>query len=76
LENPIRFLRPKIGSRNDQTIAYWTSNNDVQIICGCFTGDLKQFEKRIKETYDDENEYRKEYDKYIETIKYLIEKTK
>jgi len=75
LENPMRFLGPKMGSRDDQTIVYWISNKDVQIVCGCFCGNLSEFEKRVKETYDDENKYRKEYDKYIETIKYLIEET-
>jgi len=72
----MRFLGPKMGSRNDQTIAYWTSDKDVQIMCGCFIGNLEEFEKRIKETYDNENKHKKQYDEYIEIIKYLIEKTK
>ena len=45
---------------------------DDLIFCGCFKGSLKEFKKRVKETYPDENnKYRKQYLKFIKYIKFL-----
>lgn len=73
-ENPMRYVTPKIGSRNDQTSVYWTNKDDVQIVCGCFRGDLEFFTKRVRETYPDpENLYRIQYEKQIKIIKMNID---
>ena len=32
---------------------YWTSLDDVQIICGCWRGNIGEFEKRVKKVHAD-----------------------
>jgi hypothetical protein len=60
-----------IGSRNAQTSFYYDKGFSF-VRCGCFYGDLKAFEKKVKKTYSDkENSYRIEYDKLIKTLKKL-----
>jgi hypothetical protein len=41
---------------------------DDQIMCGCFIGTLKEFEKKCKETHKDNKQY---LDEYLGFIKYL-----
>ena len=36
------------GSSNRHTHAYLTSDNTVEITCGCFRGSIGEFEKRVK----------------------------
>ncbi len=43
----------------------------MQVVCGCFSGDLDEFEKRIKE-YHGDNEYAKQYFREIKIVKYLL----
>ena len=45
---------------------------DDKITCGCFTGTLKEFEAKVKETHKDNKQYLKEYMgaiKYIKSLK-------
>lgn len=45
-----------IGSRNDTTHYFYKDN---RIICGCFDGTMEEFEKKVKESYgEDDKEYR------------------
>lgn len=74
--NPQRYTTKKIGSRNDQTTFYYgeTKNGmEVQIICGCFNGNLEDFEKAVLETHKDNDLYREQYLKEIEKVKVLFE---
>ena len=59
-----------IGSRNDTTHYFYKDN---RIICGCFSGTMKDFEEKVKESY---GEYEVEYKEYIiaiDTLKRLAE---
>jgi hypothetical protein len=61
------LVSPKIESRNAQTTVYWTSDNDIQVVCGCFRGNLIQFEKQVKETHEDNN-YAQQYFTFIKKV--------
>lgn len=69
--NPQKYITPKIGSRNSQTTIYWTNKDDVQIICGCWKGNISEFEKRIKEVHA-KTEHLKPYLNQIKIFKYLV----
>jgi hypothetical protein len=71
--NPQRYVTPKIGSRDSQTSIYWTNKDDVQIICGCWRGNIKDFEKRVKKAHA-KTEHLQPYLKQIKIFKYLINK--
>ncbi|MDR0385503.1 MAG: hypothetical protein LBH60_05450 [Prevotellaceae bacterium] len=59
------------GSRNDTTTEYRT-NNEIDIVCGCFRGNLEKFIERIKTTHG--NSYiAKEYLAICEVIKIRFE---
>ena len=73
--DPQRYTTPKIGSRGDSTAIYWTTKKDVQIICGCFSGNLKEFDRKVRETYKKDSEYGKQYLSQIKTMKHLIKNT-
>ena len=75
-QNPQRYTTKEIGSRNDQTTFYYGETEkgmEVQIICGCFRGNLEDFEKAVLETHKDNDLYRKQYLKEIEKVKVLFE---
>ena len=44
---------------------------DDQVMCGCFTGTLKEFEKKCKETHKDNKQHLAEYLGFIKYIKSL-----
>jgi len=67
-ENPQRITSKKIGSKNVQTTVYWVDSTNIQVIYGCFKGNLKQFEEKVKKTYKD-NQYEKEFLNLIEKVK-------
>ena len=74
--NPQKYTTKKIGSRNDQTTFYYgetESGMEVQIICGCFRGNLEDFEKAVLETHKDNDLYRDQYLKEIEKVKVLFD---
>ena len=72
-ENPQRYLSKRIGSRNQQTMFYWTKQDKNLIVCGCFKNTLIEFEQRVKEIHGD-NDYGKQYQEFIDTCKLLMEK--
>jgi len=45
--------------------------DDGQVICGCFTGTLKEFEKKCKKTHKDNKQYLSEYLGFIKYVKSL-----
>ena len=61
-----------IGSRKSQTITYWTNIIDIQIICGCWKGNLEQFKSRVNITHKNNEQYLKEYNEYINIIETII----
>lgn len=48
------------GSENRYTSMFRTKNRDVYVRCGCFTGSLKAFTDKVKETHGS-GKYAKEY---------------
>ena len=55
-----------IGSRKGMTTYCF---DDDEIFCGCFRGTLKEFEKEVKETHKDNEQYLKEYLGFIKYLK-------
>ena len=70
-ENPQRYTTKKIGSRNAQTTMYWVLKN-TQVVCGCWCGNLQNFENRVKEKHAN-TKHLQPYLKEIQIMKYLIE---
>jgi len=58
-----------IGSRKDSTTYCF---KDDTVWCGCFSGNLADFEKAVKETHADNAQYLKEYTGAIQYIRSLI----
>lgn len=56
-----------LGSVHRTTIVYRTQEDGIEIICGCFRGDLEQFKKQVIKTR--EGKVRDEYLKFAELIK-------
>jgi hypothetical protein len=50
---------------------YWTNSTDVQVVCGCFKGNLEQFIEKVKEVHGS-NEYAQQYFNFIEKVKLFI----
>ncbi len=50
---------------------YWLLDQ-TWVVCGCFKGDLIDFEDKVKETHGT-NEHAEQYYKEIKKVRYLIE---
>ena len=60
-----------MGSRvNAQTSVYWDDKSDIQVVCGCFRGNLGEFENAVHKKYPDPEH---EYHKFIARVKTYIE---
>lgn len=70
-KNPQRYLTPRIGSRDSHTQVYWVSPDNVQVICGCFKGNLAEFKKAVVSTHGT-NIFAREYLEQIEIIERLV----
>lgn len=73
---PLAYITGNIGSRNDNTIFYYgeTKNGmSLQVVCGCFRGDLEEFEEAVMKTHAENDVYRNQYLKEIEKVKVLFE---
>ena len=60
------------GSENRNTIMFKTKNGDIYVSCGCFTGSLRAFTDKVKETHGN-TKYAKEYLACIEVAKIHFE---
>lgn len=60
------------GSENRNTTMFRTKNGDVYVCCGCFTGSLKKFTEKVKETHGN-SKYAKEYLACVEAAKIHFE---
>ena len=56
------------SSSNRHTHAYLTSDNTVEITCGCFRGSIEEFEKKVKNTHAG-TVYENQYNAIINVIK-------
>ena len=75
ITNPSMYITQNIGSRNDQTIFYYGKTDkgmSIQIQCGCFHGDLKEFAEAVEKTHG-ADEYGEQYRREIEKVKALFE---
>ena len=70
-DNPQRYVTPCIGSRNDNTTIYWLDGN-VQVVCGCFRGNLDEFETRVREVHGD-SEHGRAYMAEIAKVRALMQ---
>ena len=57
----------RIGSRKGCTYFFKTMS-EIYVRCGCFFGTIAEFETKVNETHENNEQYRKEY---IEAIKYV-----
>lgn len=76
IENPRRYVTERIGLRNDNTYFYYGKTKkdmSLQVVCGCFRGNLEEFEKDVLKKYVNNKEYREQYLKEIEKVKVLFE---
>ena len=60
------------GSENRNTTMFKTKNGDIYVSCGCFTGSLRAFTDKVKETHGN-TKYAKEYLACIEVAKIHFE---
>lgn len=70
--NPQRYVTPKVGSRDDNTTIYWVGN-DVQVVCGCFRGNVDEWEAKIKETHKYNKKHLKDYLEQVEIVRKIME---
>jgi hypothetical protein len=70
--NPFRIISKKTGSRNSQTTVYFLNDN-IQVVTGCFRGDLKKFEGAVLTTHADNVQHKNEYLEFIKIVKNYIE---
>jgi hypothetical protein len=68
--NPNRYTGLSMGSRHAQTTTYWTSES-VQVVCGCFRGNLDEFESKVNKTHGD-NEHGLAYRNYIKIVRMIM----
>ena len=73
-ENPKRYTGNRMGRDKRQTTVYWVKDN-VQVICGCFKGNLQEFKSKVKEVHGD-NEHGKDYQNYIKIVETIMEMEK
>lgn len=74
--NPLQYTTKKIGSRNESTNFYYDGDSNIQVVCGCFRGNLDQFEQAVLKTHANNEKYKNQYLKEIEKVKVLFELNK
>jgi len=62
-----------MGSRDSQTTTYWT-DKEIQVVCGCFKGNLDEFENKVKEVHT--GKHLNDYSKYIHIVRSIMEMEK
>ena len=75
-ETPMQYRTNKIGSRHDNTVFYYGKTEDgmsLQVICGCFRGNLEEFENAVLKTHANRDLYRNQYLNEIDKVKMLFE---
>jgi hypothetical protein len=69
-KDPERYFKNNIGSRDGQVKCFWIAGKST-VVCGCFTGNLLDFEKAVEKTHGD-NEFGEQYKKYIAEVRSLM----
>ena len=77
-QNPQRYVTGHIGSRNKQATFYYLDDDEmgdkkIQVVCGCFRGNIEEFEQAVLETHADNDDQRKQCLKEIAKVKVLFE---
>ena len=62
-----------LGSENRNTTFFKCKDGHIHVSCGCFSGNLAEFETKVKKTHGD-SKYAKEYLACIEVVKIHFEK--
>ena len=62
-----------LGSLNRNTTFYKTKDNDIGVVCGCFSGMLDEFVAKVKDRHGD-TKYAKEYLAAVEVVKIHFDK--
>ena len=70
-QNPNRYTGVQIGSRSSQTTTYWVGEM-VQVVCGCFRGNITEFENAVTKKHGD-NEHGRKYRRYINIVRKIME---
>jgi len=70
----MRYVTNNIGSRSSQTTFYWDKEGKVQVVCGCFRGDLNEFKEKVSKVHLG-TIHLDVYLKQIEVVEYLIKNT-
>ena len=61
-----------LGSENRNTTFFKCEDGHIHVSCGCFSGNLAEFETKVKKTHGD-SKYAKEYLACIEVVKIHFE---
>ena len=61
-----------LGSQNRNTTFFKCKDGHIHVSCGCFRGNLAEFEAKVKETHGD-SKYGKEYLACLEVVKIHFE---
>ena len=61
-----------LGSYNRNTTFFKCKDGHIHVSCGCFSGNLEEFETKVKETHGD-SKYGKEYLAFLEVVKIHFE---
>lgn len=66
----MRYVTPRIGSRNSQTSFYWLGSR-TQVMCGCSNTSLDIFIKKVKATHAN-TKYEQQYMKEVKKVKWKM----
>lgn len=61
-----------LGSKNRNTTFFKCKDGHIHVSCGCFRGNLTEFEQQVKKTHDD-SKFAKEYLAAIDVVKIHFE---
>lgn len=61
-----------LGSKNRNTTFFKCKDGRIHVSCGCFSGNLTEFEQQVKKTHDD-SKFAKEYLAAVEVVKIHFE---
>jgi hypothetical protein len=61
-----------LGSRNRYTTFFKCKDEHIHVECGCFSGNIDEFEAKVRETHGD-NKYAKEYLACVQVVKIHFE---
>lgn len=69
---PKQYVASGLGPREESAIFYYNGRT-LQVVCGSFRGNLKEFEKYVSNAHADSEKYKKQYLREIEKVKQLFD---